>query len=243
MIITMRIYWIHDLDLIGICDNPKMNIAKCAKQALIAYAKDRDDYLIHVPDNQDYEIEKLNRKINFQLNPKREDDAKAIELWKKLTRGTKNSALKNMIRMYLDKPVFTPYVASGASAFTVDRSLYSDSLAVDESSIIKPKKKRSALKEKKKELSSNQNSSGTDTAPVKNDPVALSEDKKTEIKQDAGIKELTGSDHTSVVSETATEDENKAPKSSAPSNNEETQNTSQKKSNIFDWVSQTMQEI
>ena len=119
MNITIRLYWVHDYDLIGLADSPDISLSKCAKKALIAYAQGDRDYSIHVPDDSRVKEKKTNRMIHFRIDPNNPDEEAAYKVYRGFGRGVRNSAIKNMIRMYMDKANFQPYISNPVIAIAL----------------------------------------------------------------------------------------------------------------------------
>ena len=110
MNITCRLYWVHDYDLIGLADSVDISIAKCAKNALIAYACGDKDFIISVPADSVVR-ERSNRAFHFRIDPKNPKEKQAYDVYNTFSRGIRNSAIKNMIRMYMDSANFAPYAS------------------------------------------------------------------------------------------------------------------------------------
>jgi len=115
MNITLRLYWVHDYDLIGLADSPDISLSKCAKQVLLAYARNDKDFRICVPENSQVREKKTNRIIHFRIDPDNPEEKDAYAAYHKIDRGVRNSAIKNMIRMYMDKANFQPYLSYPSS--------------------------------------------------------------------------------------------------------------------------------
>lgn len=124
MNITCRLYWVHDYDLIGLADSVDISIAKCAKNALIAYACGDKDYIINVPANSMVR-ERSNRTFHFRIDPKKPKEKQAYDIYNTFSRGVRNSAIKNMIRMYMDSANFAPYASErSAKPLTEEKQHY-----------------------------------------------------------------------------------------------------------------------
>lgn len=115
MNITLRLYWVHDYDLIGLADSPDISLSKCAKQVLLAYARNDKNFRICVPENSQVREKKTNRIIHFRIDPGNPEEKDAYDAYHKIDRGVRNSAIKNMIRMYMDKANFQPYLSYPSS--------------------------------------------------------------------------------------------------------------------------------
>lgn len=127
MVLPLRLYWRHDMDLICLASMPGVDMIKCTRMALLAYATKQKDFLLHVPEEHCSGVKCENMRVGITLNPSLDDDRKMISLWDSLSAGTRNSAVKTIIRMYLDRPVLDVFFPDEAP-FLVDRSLYDGSI-------------------------------------------------------------------------------------------------------------------
>lgn len=140
MNITLRLYWVHDYDLIGLADSPDISLSKCAKQVLLAYARNDKDFRICVPENSQVREKKTNRIIHFRIDPDNPEEKSAYEAYHKIDRGVRNSAIKNMIRMYMDKANFQPYLSYSSSNPDIFLDKHKEAHGSNESSLIAEEK-------------------------------------------------------------------------------------------------------
>lgn len=107
MKITIRIYRIHDYDLMALHESGTLSIGRAVKKAIIAYYKgDGEKYHIEaikpIPDDMP-----TTREFKIVI---RENEAPGIIEWKnKLKYGVQNSCFKNILRAYLDFPRVSLY--------------------------------------------------------------------------------------------------------------------------------------
>jgi len=138
MNITCRLYWVHDYDLIGLADSVDISIAKCAKNALIAYACGDKDFIINVPADS-LVRERSNRAFHFRIDPKNPKEKQAYDIYKTFSRGVRNSAIKNMIRMYMDSANFAPYTSERSAELLVkEKQQYKKAFQAQEEAEDKP---------------------------------------------------------------------------------------------------------
>lgn len=106
MKITMRLYRIHDLDLLYLYKLPDFSIQKAIKNALKAYISGQD-LTIDYPTTDDLLLPKT-AMIHIYLSEKK--DAEIIAWLKNISKGYRNSLLKNIVRSYLKEPGIEPYL-------------------------------------------------------------------------------------------------------------------------------------
>ena len=106
MKITMRLYRIHDLDLLYLYKLPDFSIQKAIKSALKAYLAEQD-LTIDYPIVDDLLLPKT-AMIHIYLSEKK--DAEIIAWLKNVSKGYRNSLLKNIFRSYLKEPSVEPYL-------------------------------------------------------------------------------------------------------------------------------------
>ena len=111
MNVTVRFYWQHDLDLLGIAFDKEMkNISKLSKEALCAYVRD-EEYVIQVPDTEKFgKMDSIS--TSFYLNPNKDQDI--IEFLKSIRIGFRCSVIKQIIRGYLDNVFINPFYTGSA---------------------------------------------------------------------------------------------------------------------------------
>ena len=110
MILVVRLYWQHDLDLVALAANPEFNMSGEMKKMIRACA-DGDEYfqiMLPPPPKEKTVLDKCVLHIYFHP----EKDKEAIAFLKKFRYGYRNSGLKNLFRKYLEEPYMDPYFNS-----------------------------------------------------------------------------------------------------------------------------------
>lgn len=109
MNITVRLYKLHDFDLIYLYKNLRFPIKEAMKRALIAYVRD-EPVFFQVPVTHVKNDELSNIKhAQFHIKLSEEEDADVIQYLSTLKRFYRNSFLKNLLRSYLAGPVAYAY--------------------------------------------------------------------------------------------------------------------------------------
>ena len=109
MMITLRLYRQHDLDLITLYKNPDFSLPYAIKKALNAYVRSET---LYIKQPKAFELDPTKKipkivQMHINLNPDTDND---IILWlKDIKEGYRNSILKNLIRGYLIGPCIYPY--------------------------------------------------------------------------------------------------------------------------------------
>lgn len=103
MNVIVRLYWQHDLDLIALAKHPDFEIGRWMKKAVIAFVRGDDNFVIPLPRPQPYQIKLVNCDTHFVLSYK---EADVVEFFKNFRYGVRNSAIKQIFRMYLERPNF-----------------------------------------------------------------------------------------------------------------------------------------
>lgn len=107
--ITVRLYKLHDFDLIYLYKNLRFPIKEAMKKALIAYVRD-EPVFFQVPIAKIKTDELSNIKhAQFHIKLSEEEDADVIQYLSTLKRFYRNSFLKNLLRSYLAGPVAYVY--------------------------------------------------------------------------------------------------------------------------------------
>lgn len=107
--ITVRLYKLHDFDLIYLYKNLRFPIKEAMKRALIAYVRD-EPVFFQVPVTHVKNDELSNIKhAQFHIKLSEEEDADVIQYLSTLKRFYRNSFLKNLLRSYLAGPVAYAY--------------------------------------------------------------------------------------------------------------------------------------
>ncbi len=103
MNVIVRLYWQHDLDLIALAKHPDFEVGRWMKKAVIAFVRGDDSFVIPLPRPQPYQIKLVNCDTHFALSYKESD---VIDFFKNFRYGVRNSAIKQIFRMYLERPNF-----------------------------------------------------------------------------------------------------------------------------------------
>lgn len=112
MRLTMRLYRLHDLDLMYIYKMPNISIQSIVKVMLKNYIKDRnsDRHIatrLTIPDVKHNITLPKTAQFHISLNEGEDDDV--ISWIEQIPKGFRNSMLKNMLRTYLSFPIVIPY--------------------------------------------------------------------------------------------------------------------------------------
>lgn len=107
MNIIVRLYWQHDLDLVALCMHPDFDMKTWVKRAMIAFSKGDTGFSIPLPRPMPYRVELDNCCIHFGLTPGVDDET--ISCMNGFRYGQRNSAIKNIFRMYLEGAYLDPY--------------------------------------------------------------------------------------------------------------------------------------
>lgn len=101
--VTIRLYRIHDLDLITFVETHKLSMRKAMYCALTAFSKG-EHFVINIPPLRD-ESFKAKKVYSMYLILDSEKDSKSIEILNKIKEGNRNNFMKNLLRMYLCNPM------------------------------------------------------------------------------------------------------------------------------------------
>lgn len=101
---TIRLYRLHDLDLITFVETHEFNIISAIYSSLTAFAKG-EVFVIEIPPRRQIQLPKLSRVYTKALVLDTEVDQEAIELLNKIGQGYRNNFLKNLLRLYLCNPL------------------------------------------------------------------------------------------------------------------------------------------
>ena len=113
---TIRLYRVHDLDLITFMETHEFNITKAIYCALTAFSNN-DYFVIEIPPKRVNELCINNKVYARQLILDEDKDYKAIELLSKIKKGGRNNFLKNLLRMYLCNPIAESYLENEADIY------------------------------------------------------------------------------------------------------------------------------
>ena len=120
MVIVVRLYWVHDFDLVSLCDSRDFNISSGIRDALRAYSRNDRSFRIKLPECPEKVI-RANRSVHVYLNPEKEEDVPAIEFLESLRKGIRNSVIKTVFRTYLSDVNTEPCLAGGFTRILVER--------------------------------------------------------------------------------------------------------------------------
>lgn len=156
MDITVRLYKLHDYDLIYLYKNLRFPIKDAMKKALLAYVRNEPVFI-------DFPVEKVNqdnltdiKSAQFHLKLDAVADADAIEYLGSLKKYYRNSFLKNLLRGYLTGPASYVYESDFNENDTLKReeNIKNSMLGIEslERMKVRKKKKYVVLTESEKEL-------------------------------------------------------------------------------------------
>lgn len=110
--LTMRLYRLHDLDLMYLYKMPNISIQSIVKVMLKNYIKDRNSGFciatrLSIPDIKHDTYLPKSAQFHITLIDGEDDDV--ISWIEQIPKGMRNSMLKNMLRSYLNFPIVAPY--------------------------------------------------------------------------------------------------------------------------------------
>ena len=150
MVITMRLYRMHDLDLLYLYKMPDISIQKIIRNVLKAYVVERNS--IHgiqnrvvIPRTEFPFKTPKSALIHIRLDD--ENDKAVVEWIEQIPKGVRNAMLKNILRGYLSFPMTIPYETDVANTTTNNTT----NLLSGETKKKTTKKTTSAKKTEKKE--------------------------------------------------------------------------------------------
>lgn len=116
MMVTLRLYRQHDLDLITLYRHPLFSLPNAIKMSLCGYVRNQK-FFINQPEPYEIGNEKISKivQIHIQLSEKTEKDV--IDWLKNIKDGYRNSVLKNVIRAYMAGPCIYSYIKENEDAF------------------------------------------------------------------------------------------------------------------------------
>lgn len=114
MMVTLRLYRQHDLDLITLYRHPSFSLPNAIKRSLLAYVR-REQLAIKQPEPYEISNDKISKTIQMHIYLDAETDNDVIQWLKKTKEGYRNSVLKNIIRGYLVAPCIYSYQDSEKS--------------------------------------------------------------------------------------------------------------------------------
>lgn len=155
--ITVRLYRMHDLDLITFVELHKLNLNKAVYCALTAFTNG-ELFFIKIPEKRDSEsILDLKRVYSFNVILDTDKDKAAIDILNKITKGKKNNFLKNLLRLYLCNPMSECFLENedDASFFYEKFEIFRKGKKFADLSENTPKKRNSVPLKNKKEDDTN----------------------------------------------------------------------------------------
>lgn len=105
---TVRLYRLHDLDLITFAVAHQFNIMGAIYAALSAFARG-ETFSFKIPPRKTEKLPQLKRIYIKVLTLDMEKDKDAIEILSNIVPGCRNSFLKNLLRLYLCTPLSEEY--------------------------------------------------------------------------------------------------------------------------------------
>ena len=122
----MRIYRLHDLDLMYLYKMPGVSIQKIIKVVLKSYVKDRDNIngireRVNIPRIMHDKHIPQSALIHIYLNEGEDDEV--IEWINQVPKGLRNSLLKNILRGYVNFPITIPYETEVTNITTENKDL------------------------------------------------------------------------------------------------------------------------
>lgn len=105
---TVRLYRLHDLELITFAIAHQFNIIGAMYASLHAFAKG-ETFVFQIPPRKTDSLPALKRVYIKVLTLDAEKDKDAVEILSRIVPGCRNSFLKNLLRMYLCSPLSEEY--------------------------------------------------------------------------------------------------------------------------------------
>lgn len=105
---TIRLYRLHDLDLITFALGHEFNVIKGMYTSISALANG-DAFIMEIPPRKRTRLPQLNRVYIKALTLDSEKDKKAVAILSDIAPGYRNSFLKNLLRLYLCAPLSDEY--------------------------------------------------------------------------------------------------------------------------------------
>lgn len=121
MMVTLRLYRQHDLDLITLYRHPSFSLANAMKKALFAYVR-KEPLIIKQPTPYEVSNDKISKTIQMHISLDAEMDKDIIQWLKQTKEGYRNSVLKNIIRGYLSAPCIYTYQDSTSALKSADEN-------------------------------------------------------------------------------------------------------------------------
>ena len=112
-IYPIRLYRVHDMDLITLSVLHNFNIVKSLYCAITAFSLGKA-FTIQVPPRSLNEIPQWNKTYLKHLSLDEEKDCKAIDIIERIADGNRSAFLKNLLRQYICQPFSEIYLANPA---------------------------------------------------------------------------------------------------------------------------------
>lgn len=205
---TIRLYRLHDLDLITFIFTHEFDLMHAVYSAVKAFANN-EAFIIKIPPITATELPQLRRVYTKSLILDTEKDKDAIDMIERIVPGRRNNFFKNLLRLYLMYPFSEYYFESRE-----DLHFFEDKLKVfrtGQREVRAGKVKRHAGKEELSSLASNQNASTE--KKEKKVSVKTTQQKMRELAADPMVKavleesSVEETDQNPAPGETAAEDE------------------------------------
>ena len=149
MKITMRLYRLHDLDLMYLYKMQGVSIQKIIRFVLKSYVRDRNNLngiaqRVEIPRIKHDKPLPQSALIHIYLNEGEDDEV--IEWIEQIPKGVRNGMLKNILRGYLDFPMTIPYETNVESSNNISKE--SENLMKELNQSLKNTKKKRPTKQK-----------------------------------------------------------------------------------------------
>lgn len=107
----IRLYRLHDMDLLSFCGTYKFNFVKGLYCVLTAFAAG-ETFTVKIPEKRETAIPKFKRSYAKRLTLDEDKDKEVIEMLDMIADGYKNSFMKNLMRLYLCYPLSDEFLIS-----------------------------------------------------------------------------------------------------------------------------------
>lgn len=144
MDITVRLYKLHDYDLIYLYKNLQFPVRDAMKEALKSYVRNEPAFFkLPVKKTDSDNLEKI-KNAQFHINLNEKEDSDLIIFLKGLKKFYRNSFLKNLLRGYLAGPAAYVYENSPDINVSMNKmdNIENSMLNIKELKLLKKRKKR-----------------------------------------------------------------------------------------------------
>lgn len=100
---TVRLYRLHDMDLITFIFTRKFDVMRAIYSSITAFAKG-EVFVVEIPPSTGAELPQLRRVYTKALILDEEKDKKTIDMINRIQPGRRNNFFKNLLRIYLACP-------------------------------------------------------------------------------------------------------------------------------------------